>query len=201
MNLKMKILAFVDLHGDADALKKLIKRAEKDDIDLVVCAGDFTVFEAGAGYILKKLNSIGKPVLLIPGNHETPEVTEKAEKQYKNIIDLHSKMWKRDNYLFLGYGTGGFSKQDPRFRKVAREWRRKVKDEKLILVVHAPPHKTKLDNVEGQSVGNKDIRKGIERLIPKLVICGHIHENAGKVDSIGKTKVINPGWEGMVIEI
>ncbi|MFC1801362.1 metallophosphoesterase [Nanoarchaeota archaeon] len=197
----MKILAFVDLHGDTALLKSIVKRAKKDDVDLVVCAGDFTVFEDGAGYVLKKLNEIGKPVLLIPGNHETPEMTKKAEKQYSNIIDLHNKSWQKDNYLFLGYGTGGFSKKDAGFRKAAREWRRKVKDEKLILVVHAPPHGTKLDEIDGKSVGNEDIRKGIERLVPKLVICGHLHENADKIDSIGKTKVVNPGYEGMVIEI
>jgi len=197
----MKILAFVDLHGDTSFLKKIVKRAKKDDIDLVVCAGDFTVFESGAGYVLKKLNSIGKPVLLIPGNHETPETTEMAEKEFENIIDLHGKMWKKDDYLFLGFGTGGFAKTDSGFRKTARDWRRKVSDEKIIMVVHAPPHGTKLDDVGGQKVGSKDIRKGIERIVPKLVICGHIHENAGKTDFIGRTQVINPGYEGMVIEI
>lgn len=197
----MKILAFVDLHGDTSFLKKIVKRAKKDDIDLVVCAGDFTVFESGAGYVLKKLDSIGKPVLLIPGNHETPETIKMAEKEFENIIDLHGKMWKKEGYLFLGFGTGGFAKTDSEFRKTARDWRRKVKDEKIIMVVHAPPHGTKLDDVGGQKVGSKDIRKGIERIIPKLVICGHIHENAGKTDFIGRTQVINPGYEGMVIEI
>jgi len=197
----MKILAFVDLHGDTSFLKKIVKRAQKDDIDLVVCAGDFSVFETGAGYVLKQLNSIGKPVLLIPGNHEVPETTKMAEKEFENIIDLHEKSWQKDNYLFLGYGTGGFAKTDPRFRKVAREWRRKLKDEKIIMVLHGPPHGTKLDEVMGEQVGNKDFTMGIKRLIPKLVICGHIHENAGKIDFIGKTQVINPGYEGMVIEI
>jgi len=197
----MKILAFVDLHGDSGFLKKIVKRAKQDDIDLVVCAGDFTVFESGAGYILKTLNSIGKPVLLIPGNHETPEMTKKAEKEFENIVDLHEKMWKKDDYLFLGYGTGGFARQDARFRKVAREWRRKVKDEKIIMMMHGPPYGTKLDEVMGEKAGNKDFTMSIKRLIPKLVICGHLHENAGKLDFIGKTQVINPGYEGMVIEI
>lgn len=197
----MKILAFVDLHGDSGFLKKIVERAKKDDIDLVVCAGDFTVFESAAGFVLKQLNSIGKPVLLIPGNHETPEVTKKAATEFENIVDLHGKSWQKDNYLFLGYGTGGFAERDVRFRQVAREWRRKVGDEKIIMVLHGPPHGTKLDDVMGENVGNKDFTMGIKRIVPKLVICGHLHENAGKVDFIGKTQVINPGYEGMVIEL
>ena len=56
----MKILCFVDLHGDKSLLKKLIKRAKKDDIDLVVMAGDLTVFETGLRYFLRKLNDIKK---------------------------------------------------------------------------------------------------------------------------------------------
>ena len=58
-----------------------------------------------------------------------------------------------------------------------------------------------LDFVPEKHVGNKDYRKFIERVNPKLVICGHIHETVGLTDKIGKTKVINPGWEGIVVEL
>lgn len=197
----MKILAFVDLHGDASFLKKIVKRATQDDIDVVVCAGDFSVFESGSKYVLGELNKIGKPILLIPGNHETPELVDKLAKDFEHVVDLHEKSWGKEGYLFLGYGTGGFAQQDARFRKVARGWRREIKDEKIIMVFHGPPHGTKLDDVMGEKTGNKDFTMGIKRLVPKLVICGHLHENAGKIDFIGKTQVINPGYEGMVIEI
>jgi hypothetical protein len=46
-----------------------------------------------------------------------------------------------------------------------------------------------------------DYRKFVERMKPKLMICGHLHENVGMQDKIGKTIVIHPGWEGMVIEL
>ena len=36
---------------------------------------------------------------------------------------------------------------------------------------------------------------------PDYVLCGHLHDNAGKKDKIGKSLVINPGWEGMMLEI
>ena len=120
---------------------------------------------------------------------------------YENIIDLHAKSWEKDDYLFLGYGTGGFAQTDPEFRKIAREWRRKVKDEKIIMVLHGPPHGTKLDDVVGEKAGNRDFTAGIKRLVPKLVICGHLHENAGKIDFIGKTQIINPSSPISIIYI
>lgn len=91
----MRLLAFVDLHGDAAILKKLVKRAQKDDIDVVVCAGDFTVFESQMHYMLKKLEKIGKKVVMVPGNHEMPEVLREALKRYKNFVYLHKKIMEK----------------------------------------------------------------------------------------------------------
>lgn len=197
----MKILAFVDLHGDSDFLHRIVKRGSKEDVDLLVCAGDFTQFESGVGYVLKELNSVGKPVLMIPGNHENPKTIERATQQFKNIVNLHGQRWQKENYLFLGYGTGGFAHEDGEFRKVVREWRRTIKDEKIVMVLHGPPHKTKLDQVNEDFTGNIDYRMAIQRLKPRLVLCGHLHENAGKIDFIDSSQVINPGYEGMVIEL
>ena len=39
----MMLLVFVDTHGDIDSLRKLKKKATK--ADLVLCAGDITIFE------------------------------------------------------------------------------------------------------------------------------------------------------------
>ena len=59
----MKILAFVDTHGSMKSLKKVMKKAKKADI--VVCAGDLSIFEEGLDIIIMELNSLKKPVLLI----------------------------------------------------------------------------------------------------------------------------------------
>ena len=91
--------------------------------------------------------------------------------------------------------------EDAEFRKLAREWYGKYKGQKIVLVTHQPPLGTTLDLLGNKHVGNKDYRQWIERLQPKLVIAGHLHETAGATDIIGKTRVVNPGWEGMVIEL
>ncbi len=103
--------------------------------------------------------------------------------------------------MFLGYGGGGFAMEDPLFRKIAREWYGHYNGRKIVLVTHGPPFSTTLDLLGERHVGNRDYRKFIERIKPKLVIAGHLHETAGKTDMIGKTRLVNPGWEGMVIEL
>lgn len=197
----MKLLAFVDLHGDAGLLKKLVKRAKEKDINLVVVAGDLTMFEDHLKYIIKKLNTIGKKVLIIPGNHENAKHLRKAIKGYDNCKDFHEKAVKIEDYVFLGYGGGGFSLTDSDFRKIARQWYGEYQKDKVILVTHGPPFGTKIDKMDKRYVGNKDYRTFIERIKPMLVICGHIHDNVGKVDKIGSTNVIHPGWDGMVVEL
>jgi len=197
----MKLLAFVDLHGDSRLLKKLIKRAKEKDINLVIVAGDLTMFEDNLRYVLRKINTIGKKVLIIPGNHESDKGLGKAINDYENCVDFNKKAVKVGSYVFLGYGEGGFALCDADFRKIARGWYGKYQKEKIVLVSHAPPFGTAVDKLNGRHVGNKDFRSFIERIKPKLVICGHLHETAGKIDKIGETKIINPGWEGMVVDL
>jgi len=197
----MKFLAFVDLHENAKYLKELVSRAKEDDIEFVVCAGDLSNFGRGLTRALKEFNALGKKLYLIPGNHEDNLDLDRVVKEYPNCFNFHKKTFRLGGYLFLGYGGDGFAAQDPEFRKIAREWYGRHKGEKIVLVTHGPPFSTAIDILPGGHSGNKDYRSFIERVEPKLVICGHLHETAGTVDKIGKTKVINPGWEGMVIEL
>jgi Icc-related predicted phosphoesterase len=49
--------------------------------------------------------------------------------------------------------------------------------------------------------GSKSINKAIKEFKPDILIHGHIHEAAGVEEIIGKTKVINVGRDGTIIEI
>ena len=197
----MKFLAFVDLHADKQQLKALIELTQREDIKLVICAGDLSQFGSGLKMVVEKFNSCKKPFYVIPGNHEDSEMMDILLRDYPYTHSFHSRAFKIDDYILLGYGEGGFSKEDAEFRKVAREWYGKYNGQKIIFVTHGPPYGTKVDKVGNNYVGNIDYRKFIERVKPKLVIRGHIHEAAGAIDFIGETKVVNPGWKGMVLEL
>ena len=85
------LLAFVDTHGDEKSLKKVKKKAEK--ADLILCAGDLTIFENKLKSLLRELNSFNKPVLIVHGNHESEEHLKEYCKKYENLIFFHKKFY------------------------------------------------------------------------------------------------------------
>jgi len=197
----MKFLTFVDLHDDKKYLRELVNRAKKDDIDFIICAGDISEFGRGLMPVLEKFDEIGKKFYLIPGNHETNEMLDKVLDNFKNIINFHQNFFEIEDYVFLGYGEGGFAMEDAEFRKFARDWYGKYNGKKIVLVLHGPPYGTKIDILNEKHIGNKDYSKFIRRIKPKLVICGHLHETVNTIDEIEGVKIIHPGWEGMVVEL
>ena len=65
--------------------------------------------------------------------------------------------------------------------------------DQIVLISHNPPKNTKCDAVgAGMHVGSEALRAFIEKYQPSLCLCGHIHE-ARATDTIGTTKLINPG--------
>jgi Icc-related predicted phosphoesterase len=197
----MKFLTFTDLHEDKAQLRELVNRANSEDVDFVVCCGDISTFGAGLKNVLRSFDKIEKPFYVIPGNHEEHLEWEKILDDFNNCINLHLQAIEVENYIFLGYGGDGFSQEDKKFRKISRDWYGKYNGKKIIMVTHGPPLGTKLDWLENRHVGNKDYRKFIQRIKPKLAISGHLHETVGLTDTIAETKLINPGWEGMIIEL
>jgi len=200
----MKFLTFVDLHEDEDSLKKLLKRAKKEDIDFVICAGDISNFGKGLKQALIEFDKLGKQFYIIPGNHEEKEgLLNAAVSDLKNCVNFHKQAFEIKDYVFLGYGGGGFAQEDKEFRKIARNWYGNYNGKKIVLVTHGPPYLTKIDDLtgKGRHVGNLDYRKFIQRIKPKLIICGHLHETANIVDKIETVNIVNPGWNGMVIEL
>lgn len=194
---KLRILAFSDLHSDEKALRSLEKKAKNADI--LVCAGDFTYFELGMKRILRKLNSFGKKVVLVHGNHEEPFNVRLMSRNMKNIIYVHKKLHRHGNYVFVGHGGEGFSLTSKDFETFAAKLRFK-KDDKVILVNHQPPHKTRLDFIWAHH-GNRSYRNFILRKKPILAICGHLHETAGKKDRLGRTTLLNAGEKGVIVEV
>ncbi len=201
----MKFLAFTDLHEDKDALKALVARAKQDDVEFMVCTGDISTFGRGLKNFLKEFNKVGKKLYLVPGNHEEGMKFDEIIADYKNCVNLHQKDTIIGKYVFLGHGGGGFAQTDSEFRKLARRWYGKYNGDKIVLLTHMPPFNTKLDDLGDEKkphhVGNIDYRKFIERIKPKLAISGHLHETFDMSDKIKRTRIVNPGVDGMVIEL
>jgi len=69
----MRLLAFTDTHANKTALNRIIAKAEKYKPDFMVCAGDISMFTKGLDKCCAILNKLNIKILIIPGNHETPE--------------------------------------------------------------------------------------------------------------------------------
>ncbi len=196
----MKLLFFTDLHGNLKALDSVMTKAKQ--AEGIVCAGDFTVFEQDIEKIMGKLDSMGKNVLMIHGNHENEYRVKELCSNYDNLTFLHKGVFELGDYIFLGYGGDGFSTNDPEFERVAEFFKKQAENKKrIIFVTHGPPHGTKIDKINDEHRGSKSYRKFIDELQPHLAISGHLHENAGKHDKIGRTLFINPGPHGSFVEI
>jgi Icc-related predicted phosphoesterase len=59
-----------------------------------------------------------------------------------------------------------------------------------ILISHGPPRDVLDRNVGGYPCGSTSLRSAIERVKPRAVVCGHIHEAYG-TDVIGGTRIYN----------
>ncbi len=199
----MKILAFSDLHSDMAILKKLKKKAKSEKVDLIIAAGDLSMFENGFDIILYELSTLNIPLFLIHGNHETRQFAEAESKNFKNAVFIHKKAVVKENILFLGWGGGGFATSDKELDSYSPVFRKAIsknKGKKIVIVMHGPPYKM-LDWVYGRNVGCRSRAKFVNEVKPDLIICGHVHECAGKTAKAGKITIINPGWEGKVIKI
>ncbi|MFH1400227.1 MAG: metallophosphoesterase [Nanoarchaeota archaeon] len=195
----MHILAFADLHANKRHLEQIRQKALK--ADLVVCAGDISLMGSQQKAMVDALDGMGKIVLMIPGNHEHPPNLEKDCAGKKNIRYIHRKVYWHDKLHVIGWGDGGFARHDPEFEQYAVAMMKRIKDAPLITVFHGPPFKTTLDHIDGKHVGNKSYRAFIEKHQPHLTICGHIHETAKSTDRIGRTLIVNPGPDGMLLKL
>ncbi len=200
----MKILAFTDLHGSRKTLKQVIEKSK--DAGLVICCGDLTIFEQDLNTLLGRFDSIKKPVLIIPGNHENSMRLKKVCSDFKNIVYMDGRAFESDEFIILGAEGNGFSIVDRQFDKVAKSFQKILKsrkgDKKYILMTHAPPYETKLDRLfDTGHCGNKSIRNFILKSKPAFAFSGHIHENSGKKDRLGDTTIINPGPHGMLVRV
>ncbi len=201
----MKLLIFTDIHGSLTALKRIEQKVKSQNPDLLVCSGDISIFEHEIASIFRRLNKLNKKIIMVHGNHEDASTYYRYSKICKNVIFIHKKHLMENNILFLGYGGGGFALKDKEFELFARTKFKDLinnnKDKKIIFVTHAPPYKTRLDRLGRNHAGNKSFRKFVEKYNIDMMICGHLHENFGKEDRIRKTKLINPGPFGKIVEV
>jgi Icc-related predicted phosphoesterase len=200
MEKKLRILAAADLHGDKDIVSRLVEKARKQKVDLVLLAGDIYGELEGKGDLLKPFKKAKQKVLFVPGNWD-------FDKEIL-LLDDRKEIRNIDNYYVTYDGVGIAGLGSPNFRLSLddekdfhriRAHMERMKTDKKILVshLHAEGTKAEFSGVRGETA----LRRAIEEFQPDFFLASHIHEAEGIEERIGKTKVIQLGRRGKVIEI
>ena len=145
-----------------------------------------------------------KKVLLIPGNHESLATADFLAELY-GVKNIHGYSVK---YKDVGiFGAGGaniglhqISEKD--IYDLLKKGYDKIKYlKKTIMVTHVHPSETKMEKFSNIVPGSTGVKRAVEKLHPDILLCSHVHEAEGIEEKIGKTRVINVGKKGKIIEI
>jgi len=199
---KTKILAIGDIHGDAGLVKKLVERVKKENVDLVILAGDITLAERSIENIVGPFIKTKKQVLLIPGNHESAATIDFLSKMY-GAKNIHGYGLRIGDVGIFGAGTadiGVNSVGESGISELLRKAHEEVKDAKRkVMVTHMHPSGSKAEMFGFP--GSRAIRRAVDKFKPEVLVNAHLHEAGGMEEKIGNTRVINVSRKEKIFEI
>ncbi|MEM0438215.1 MAG: metallophosphoesterase [Candidatus Micrarchaeia archaeon] len=185
----LKLLAFSDLHGSRYALDRLKALFAGRKYDAVLICGDIIDY-SGIGFLDELLASMGTtPCFAIPGNIDTPDVSRRLAEAGVSV-DRQVRAFNG----FEVFGIGGAVRGPfgtPNEYDDNELWARLQKialNHPSIVLSHSPPYGF-FDDVGGAHVGSRSVLKFMDRNMPVLLACGHIHQHEGIVRH-GKTTIV-----------
>jgi Icc-related predicted phosphoesterase len=200
----MKILAAGDIHGDTGLADRLAQKAQKEKVDLVILCGDLTKFDASTTNLLGPFVKRKQRVLFVPGNHDSFATADFLAQVY-GVKNIHGYSVKYGDVGLFGCGganIGVEQLQESEIYSLLKQGFDKIKQSKsTIMVTHVHPSGSKMERFTEFFPGSSGVRKAVDALHPDILLCSHVHEAEGIEEKIGKTRVINVGKEGKVIDI
>jgi Icc-related predicted phosphoesterase len=197
----VKLLIFSDIHNDWKALERLLAI----EADYYIAAGDQVTWERGLDRCGEILASRAGKMYVLPGNHESANDIAGmcARHGLHNFHERHLEVGKW-RVAGLGYSNptpfntpGEYSEP-----QLAERLQRFAELDPLVLVCHAPPFETPLDQIRpGLHAGSRAVRDFIRQHQPAYFFCGHIHEAEGVETMLGTTRAWNVGKRGHLLEL
>ncbi len=199
----MRILGAADFHGDVSLANKLAEKAVKEKADLVILCGDL-MEEDSTENIIKPFIDKHKKVLLISGNHESIATADFLA-TLNDAKHLHGYSVKYEDVGIFGCGSancGIHGLAEEEILETLKEGHKKIAYlKKRIMVTHVHPKYSTMAKMSEQNWGSIGVSKAIKELKPDILLCSHLHEAEGIEETIGKTRVINVGTQGKIIDI
>ncbi|MCO6456931.1 MAG: metallophosphoesterase family protein [Pirellulaceae bacterium] len=197
----MKLLLASDLHCDQRAARRLVDQAARHAVDVAVIAGDLATMRRGLEAIVEVLRGLPCPAVLVAGNSESPDELRRACEAWPEAHVLHGSGITLGGVDFFGlggavpvtpFGAWSFDLDESAAGRLL-----KACPAGGVLVTHSPPAGCVDRNRQGRSLGSQAVRAAIERARPSLVVCGHIHESAGRRELLAGVPVVNAGPKGV----
>ena len=187
----MKIYAAADIHAKPSRLATLRDRLEQSAADVFVAAGDIFHYTADPA-VARALGALPAAVIAVKGNTD-PKAAMRLLDRAANVCCLHEKALRVGGTQFVGLG----GTLPLPFRSLLA-WRENsltaaVSDligPATILVAHPPPFGVRDRVLNRFSAGSRALRTLVMARRPRVVVCGHVHEQAG-YDTLGDTLVVN----------
>jgi uncharacterized protein len=197
----MRILVFSDIHRDAAALSRLMDI----EADLYVAAGDLCTFGRGLDALGPILARRAEKMWVLPGNHEDARQVDQFCQRF-GFRALHRKSFEVNGVHVAGLGhsnpTPFHTPGEDSEETIASNLASFAGLQPLALICHCPPLDTPLDEAApGRHFGSRAVREFIDKQQPAWLVCGHIHEAAGRDVMLGKTRGVNAGKLGHLLEL
>ncbi len=197
----LKLLIFSDIHNDWKTLETLLGV----QADYYFAAGDQVTWARGFDRCGEILSRRGDKAYVLPGNHESTDDVASMCARF-GLHDFHERHIEigRWHAAGLGYSSptpfntpGEYSEP-----QLAARLAKFAELDPLILICHAPPYATALDQIRpGLHAGSHAVREFIEKSQPHYFFCGHIHEAEGVEIRMGRTIARNVGKAGYLLEL
>ena len=196
----MRLLAFSDIHRDLDQARRIAEISR--DAGVVVAAGDFGSMHRGVAQLIDMLVVIETPAVLVPGNNESEDELREACGGWRAATVLHGSGTEIGGVSFWGLGGGIPTTPWPWSYDLSEEEADTLLEScprgVAVMVLHSPPN----GYLDGdRSLGSHALLRAIERVQPRVAVCGHVHECAGQEATIGPTRLWNLGPAGTWIDV
>ena len=195
------LLIFSDIHNDWVTLERILAV----EADYYISAGDQVTWGRGLDRCGQILKTRGDKVWVLPGNHESASQIDALCDQY-GLNNFHRRQFSVGAWHVAGLGYSSPTPFDTPGEYTELQLASYLAPLSnllpLVLVCHAPPYGTALDEVRsGMHAGSTAVRDFIQRCQPAHFFCGHIHEAEGVSIEMGQTSAHNVGKKAYLLEL
>ncbi|GAA0179753.1 metallophosphoesterase family protein [Clostridium sediminicola] len=175
----MKIAVISDIHGNLEALKKVLEDIEKRDVENIICAGDLVGYGPYQNEVIEYISS--KNVLLIGGNYDRAV----ASNDVKYIKDSDF-----NRNFALPWSVEKVTEKNKKLLKRLPESLTLTVNNKVIKIVHGSPTKVNQYLFED----GEDTKEIMESFDGDVLVCAHTH--LPFIKEFGTKLLINDGSVG-----